>query len=188
MPGAAQQPGLLEGVRVVEFSQLIAAPFCGLTLLDLGADVIKVEPPAGDPMRSFPPYFDGGQSALFAAMNRGKRSVVIDLADADGRRLAGKLIAGSDVVVENLGDSRRLLGVSFEEAAAARPALVWCAITGWGYGAPGRAIDPSLQAALGMISITGEEGGGPVRIPVPLVDFMTGMYAVQSVVLAMWRA
>lgn len=180
-------PRLLEGVRVVEFSQLIAAPFCGLTLLDLGAEVIKVEPPGGDPMRGFPPYLDDGQSALFAALNRGKQSVVADLSDTAGRDLAGLLIRSADAVVENLGDARQALGMSFEQAASRRRELVWCAITGWGVASSGRAIDPSLQAAMGLISITGERNGGPVRIPVPLVDFMTGMYAVQSTVLALWQ-
>jgi CoA:oxalate CoA-transferase len=178
---------ILDGVRVVELSQLIAAPFCGLTLRDLGARVIKVEAPAGDTMRQFPPYLEGGQSALFRALNRGKQSVVADLGSADGQALAGRLIASADVVLENLGEARRLLGLSYDEAAARRPALVWCAITGWGVESPGRSIDPSLQAAMGMISITGEHEGGPARIPVPLVDFMTGMYAAQSILTALWR-
>ncbi len=178
---------ILDGVRVVEFSQLIAAPFCGLTLLDLGAEVIKVEAPTGDAMRQFPPRLDSGESALFRALNRGKRGVAADLASPAGRGLAAKLIATADVVVENLGDARRLLGVDFHQAAANRPQLVWCAITGWGAEAPGRSIDPSLQAAMGMISITGEANGGPARIPVPLVDFMTGMYAVQSILAALWQ-
>src|SRR5438067_13775248 len=97
--------GVLDGVRVAEFSQLIAAPFCGLTLLDLGAEVIKVEPPGGDPMRGFPPELEDGQGGLFAALNRGKRSVVADLGNSAGRDLARRLIAGADVVVENLGDA-----------------------------------------------------------------------------------
>jgi CoA:oxalate CoA-transferase len=184
MPGSAR---ILSGVRVVEFSQLIAAPFCGLTLLDLGADVIKVEAPTGDTMRQFPPHLDDGQSALFRALNRGKRSAVADLTSPPGRALAAKLIAAADVVVENLGDARSLLGLDFSQAAARAPKLVWCAITGWGAEAPGRSIDPSLQAAMGMISITGEQDGGPARIPVPLVDFMTGMYAVQSILTALWE-
>jgi len=178
---------VLDGVRVVEFSQLIAAPFCGLTLLDLGAEVIKVESRSGDPLRKFPPYLDDGESAQFRALNRGKRSVVADLATPGGSALARKLIKSADVVIENLGNSRALLGIGYEDAAARRPELVWCAISGWGADAPGRAIDPSLQAAMGLISITGENGGGPARIPVPLVDFMTGMYAVQSVLVALWQ-
>jgi len=156
MPGSA--PPVLDGVRVVEFSQLIAAPFCGLTLLDLGAEVIKVESRSGDPLRKFPPYLDDGESAQFRALNRGKRSVVADLATPGGSALARKLIKSADVVIENLGNSRALLGIGYEDAAARRPELVWCAISGWGADAPGRAIDPSLQAAMGLISITGENG------------------------------
>jgi crotonobetainyl-CoA:carnitine CoA-transferase CaiB-like acyl-CoA transferase len=178
---------LLAGVRVVEFSQLIAAPFCGLTLLDLGAEVIKAEPRGGDAMRQFPPFLEDGQGAQFRALNRGKRSVVADLATSEGRELAWKLVANADVVVDNMGDARAALGVTFAEASARRPELIWCSITGWGVDAPGRSIDPSLQAAMGLISISGEADGGPVRIPVPLVDFMTGMYAVQSILVALWR-
>src|SRR5436305_3362152 len=101
MPANAR---ILDGVRVVEFGQLIAAPFCGLTLLDLGAEVIKVEPRGGDAMRRFPPHLDDGESALFRVLNRGKRSVVADLATPEGHELAAKLIGAADVVVENLGD------------------------------------------------------------------------------------
>src|SRR5437763_15611327 len=126
MPVAAP---ILDGIRVVEFSQLIAAPFTGLTLLDLGADVIKVEAPTGDAMRQFPPRLDSGESALFRALNRGKRSVVADLTGSPGQELARRLIATADVVVDNMGDARGLLGVTFEEASALRPQLVWCAIT-----------------------------------------------------------
>src|SRR5205807_3579587 len=117
-------PSVLHRVRVVEFSQLIAAPFCGLTLLDLGAEVIKVEPPAGDAMRRFPPYLEDGQSAQFQGMNRGKRSVVADLTSPEGREMVAGLIADADVVLDNLGDSRRLLGATFEEASARHPELV----------------------------------------------------------------
>ena len=100
--------GVLAGVRVAEFSQLIAAPFCGLTLLDLGAEVIKAEPRDGDAMRSFPPYLDDGEGAQFRALNRGKRSVVADLATAGGLRARREARSRSaDVVVENLGDCSR---------------------------------------------------------------------------------
>ena len=187
MDGHRPDGPVLDGLRVVEVSQLIAAPFCGLTLLDLGAEVIKVESPRGDPMRGFPPYLPDHESGLFRALNRGKRGVVADFKQESGRAFAGQLLATADVVVENLGDARGQLGITFEDLASRRPGLVWCAITGLGAAAGGRAIDPSLQAAMGMISITGEEDGGPARIPVPLVDFMTGMYAVQSVLTALWR-
>src|SRR5215210_2074670 len=96
---------LLEGLRVVEFSSLIAAPFCGLTLGDLGADVVKVESPGGDDARSFPPLLPDGSSAFFHALNRGKRGVVLDLADPSGRETARRLADGADVVIENLGEA-----------------------------------------------------------------------------------
>jgi crotonobetainyl-CoA:carnitine CoA-transferase CaiB-like acyl-CoA transferase len=178
-------------VRVVELSQLLAAPLCGLTLHDLGADVVKVEPPrGGDPARAFPPFVGDGaapESAFFHALNRGKRSVTADLRDEADRAFVARLVERADIVVENLGDAARALPVSAEEAVAADPALVWCSITGWGRGAEGRAVDPSLQAALGLMSITGERDGPPLRVPVPLVDFSTGLYAGQSVLAALLR-
>ncbi|HEX8741954.1 MAG TPA: CoA transferase [Thermoleophilaceae bacterium] len=179
---------LLEGVRVVELAGLIAAPFCGLTLLDLGAEVVKVEPPGGDDARAFPPFVAGGGSAFFHALNRGKRGVVLDLAAAEGRVAARRLVEDADVVVENLGDAARQLGFGYEEAARVNGRLVWCSVTGNGVGRGGRAVDPSLQASMGLMAITGEPDGPPLRVPVPLVDFMTGMYAAQSTLTALWRA
>src|SRR3954469_25149362 len=104
---------LLEGLRVVEFSQLIAAPLCGLTLGDLGAEVIKVESPAGDDARSLPPFLAGGTSAFFQALNRGKRGVVLDLADDRARGIARRLADRADVVVENLGAAGARLGFDY---------------------------------------------------------------------------
>jgi crotonobetainyl-CoA:carnitine CoA-transferase CaiB-like acyl-CoA transferase len=179
---------LLRGVRVVEFSRLIAAPFCGLTLADLGADVIKVEPPGGDETRGFPPFLAPGESGFFHGLNRGKRGVVLRLSDERGAETARRLIARADVVVENLGESIDRLGIDYAQASAANPKLVWCSITGLGSGEGRRVIDPSLQADMGLMALTGEPDGPPGRVPVPLIDFMTGMYAVQQVVTALWRA
>ena len=133
---------LLDGIRVVEFSRLIAAPFCGLSLQDLGAEVIKVEPPEGDHTRGFPPFLAAGESAYFHTFNRGKRSVVLDLADPHSPAVVRRLVESADVVVENLGDARKALGIEYEEAAKRNPALVWCSITGFGRG-KGRAGDRS---------------------------------------------
>jgi crotonobetainyl-CoA:carnitine CoA-transferase CaiB-like acyl-CoA transferase len=179
---------LLEGVRVVELARLIAAPFCGLTLADLGADVVKVEPPGGDDTRTFPPAAPDGESAYFRALNRGKRSVVLDLNDAGDRATARRLVDGADVVVENLGAAGERLGFGHEDVAAGNERLVWCSVTGLGAGRGGRALDPSLQASMGLMALTGEPGGPPLRVPVPLVDLMTGMYAAQSVLTALWQA
>jgi crotonobetainyl-CoA:carnitine CoA-transferase CaiB-like acyl-CoA transferase len=179
---------LLEGVRVVELSRLIAAPLCGLTLADLGADVVKVEPPGGDDTRTFPPALPDGESAYFRALNRGKRSVVLDLGEPAGRETARRLVERADVVVENLGAAGAQLGFGYEEAAARNERLVWCSVTGLGAGRGGRALDPSLQASMGLMALTGEPEGPPLRVPVPLIDLMTGMYAAQSVLTALWRA
>ncbi|MFL5780514.1 MAG: CaiB/BaiF CoA transferase family protein [Thermoleophilaceae bacterium] len=182
------QPRLLEGLRVVEFSQLIAAPLCGLSLFDLGADVVKVEPPAGDDARGFPPFLADGTSAFFHALNRGKRGVVLDLSDAAGRDTARRLVESADVVIENLGDPATRLGFGYEEASSENGRLVWCSVTGLGAGQGGRAVDPTLQASMGLMALTGESGGPPLRVPVPLIDLMTGMYAAQSVLTALWSA
>ena len=171
---------LLEGTRVVELATLIAGPFCGLTLADLGADVVKVEPPRGDESRAFPPFAPGGDSAFFHALNRGKRGVVAEAADVR------RLVETADVVVENLGgDARARLGFG---PADMPDRLVWCSITGHGAGRGGRAMDPSLQASMGLMELTGESDGPPLRVPVPLIDIMTGMYAAQSVLTALWHA
>jgi crotonobetainyl-CoA:carnitine CoA-transferase CaiB-like acyl-CoA transferase len=179
---------LLEGLRVVELARLIAGPFCGLTLADLGADVVKVEAPGGDDTRCFPPCGPTGDSAYFHALNRGKRGVVLDLDEARDRDTARRLVEHADVVIENLGDAPGRLGFDYEAASRANERLVWCSVTGLGAGRGGRALDPSLQATIGLMALTGEPGGAPLRVPVPVVDLMTGMYAAQSVLTALWRA
>jgi crotonobetainyl-CoA:carnitine CoA-transferase CaiB-like acyl-CoA transferase len=184
--GAPASP-LLDGVRVVEFSQLLAAPFCGLTLSDLGADVIKVEPHSGDEVRRFPPFFESGESGWFHAVNRGKRGVALSLNDARAGAIVRRLIDGADVVIENLGEARARLGICSEEVHERHPKLVWCSITGLGANRGGRAIDPSLQAEMGMMATTGEPGRPPVRVQAPTIDLMTGMYAAQQVLAALWH-
>jgi crotonobetainyl-CoA:carnitine CoA-transferase CaiB-like acyl-CoA transferase len=166
----------LEGLRVVEIASLIAGPFCGLTLADLGADVIKVEPPGGEESRRFPPFTDDGESGFFHALNRGKRGVELSLSDPRLR----ELVASADVVVENLGANRSRLGERGEKQ-------IWCAVSGLGADRATRTMDPSLQATMGLMALTGEPDGRPGRVPVPLIDFMTGMYASQHVLLALMR-
>src|SRR5947208_2004643 len=173
--------GLLDGVRVLELSQLIAAPLCGLQLLDLGADVVKVEPPGGEEGRRLPPLTAEGESLWFHALNRGKRGVVVERGDAATLR---RLVAWADVVVENLAGAAAL---SYDDVAAAQPALVWCAITGRGAGRGGRAVDPSLQATMGLAALTGEPDGPPLRVPVPVIDFTTAAGATPALLAALWR-
>jgi len=175
------EASLLSGVRVLELSQLIAAPLCGLQLLDLGAEVVKVEPPEGEQGRRLPPFAAGGESLWFHALNRGKRGVVVERGDVATLR---RLVAWADVVVENLAGAAAL---SHADVAAEQPKLVWCAITGRGAASGGRAVDPSLQATMGLAALTGEADGPPLRVPVPVVDFMTAMAATQAVLGACWR-
>ena len=177
----SSEPSLLSGVRVLELSQLIAAPLCGLQLLDLGAEVVKVEPPEGEQGRRLPPFATGGESLWFHALNRGKRGVVVERGDVATTR---RLVAWADVVVENLAGAAAL---SYADVAAEQPRLVWCAITGRGAASGGRAVDPSLQATMGLAALTGEPDGPPLRVPVPVVDFMTAMAATQAVLAACWR-
>ena len=138
---------------------------------------MKVEPPRGDDSRAFPPFGADGESAFFHALNRGKRSVVAGSGDVR------RLVEAADVVIDNLG------GVRLEFGPSDMPErLVWCSITGHGTDRSSRAMDPSLQASMGLMELTGERDGPPLRVPVPLVDFMTGMYAAQSVLAALWQA
>jgi crotonobetainyl-CoA:carnitine CoA-transferase CaiB-like acyl-CoA transferase len=174
---------VLDGIRVVEFSQLIAAPYCGLTLADLGADVIKVESVHGDHTRKW--TLEGQESGFFHMFNRCKRGVALDFRTPTGRATARRLVASADVVIENLGDPSRVLGFDYAEAAVDNPGLVWCSITGFGRGRSERAIDQTLQASMGMIALTGEPDGPPLRVPLPVVDLVTGMYATQSILAAL---
>jgi crotonobetainyl-CoA:carnitine CoA-transferase CaiB-like acyl-CoA transferase len=182
--GSTGGGGVLEGVRVVELSQLIAAPLCGLTLADYGAEVIKVEPAGGEYTRTLEPILPSGESAYFHMLNRGKRSLALDFGAAGARELVARLIDGADVVVESLGAGAAAFA-GYDDAAARNPRLVWCSITGTGWGEDGRAIDPTLQASMGMMALTGDPDGPPMRLPVPLVDFLTGVYAVQSILAAL---
>lgn len=178
--------GILDGLRVVEFSQLIAAPLCGLSLADWGAEVIKVETPDGDYTRTLPPRMASGESAYYQMLNRGKQSIALDLRAPGARDVVRRLVDTADVVVESLGEAARHLGITPEEVRGRNPRLVWCSITGLGRDAGGRAIDPTLQASMGMMALTGQPDGPPTRLPVPLIDFMTGMYAAQSVLAALF--
>jgi crotonobetainyl-CoA:carnitine CoA-transferase CaiB-like acyl-CoA transferase len=128
-----------------------------------------------------PPFAADGESLWFHALNRGKRSVVVERGDAATLR---RLVARADVVVENLAGAAAL---SYGDVAAEHPALVWCAISGRGVGRGGRAVDPTLQAMMGLAALTGEPGGPPLRVPVPVVDFTTAMAATQAVLSALWR-
>ena len=180
----------LAGVRVVEFCQVLAGPYCGMLLADLGAEVIKVEPPEGDMMRQWPPISEG-YSENFASINRNKRSVVLDLKDPAQKAAARKLILTADVVLENNrpGVMDRL-GLGYESFRAERPGLVYCSISAFGQSGPRSGeggFDVTVQAMSGIMSVTGEPDGAPVKCGVPVSDTGTGLYAAFTIVSVLRR-
>ncbi len=181
-PRLALRP--LAGVRVLEFCQVASGPFCGMLLADFGADVVKVEPPEGDGMRSWPPLTDG-YSENFASLNRGKRSIALDLKDPAGLACARRLALQADVLVENSrpGAMQRL-GLGWDWFAERRPGLIYCSISAYGQDGPRGGeggFDLTIQAAAGVMSVTGEPEGAPVKAGVPIADFATGLYAAYSI-------
>jgi crotonobetainyl-CoA:carnitine CoA-transferase CaiB-like acyl-CoA transferase len=179
--------GPLDDIRVIEFCQVAAGPFCGMLLADMGADVIKVESPGGDTLRAWPPITDG-MSENFVSVNRNKRSVVLDLKSPDGIEAARRLVRGADVMVENFrpGVLARL-GLDYNTLAADHPDLVYCSISAYGQTGPRATeggFDLTVQAMSGIMSVTGEAGGAPVKCGVPLSDFSAGLYGAYAVLAA----
>jgi crotonobetainyl-CoA:carnitine CoA-transferase CaiB-like acyl-CoA transferase len=182
---------LLAGLRVLDMTQVLSGPFCTQTLADLGAEVIKLEPPHGDLSRAMQPHFIGDDSVYFVSLNRNKRSIALDLKKPAGVDLVRRLIARCDVVVENNrpGVLDRL-GLAAADLRAANPRLVWCAISGFGQDGPYRdkpAYDMIVQALAGGMSLTGEPGGAPVRAGIPIGDIAAGMYATIAILAALNR-
>lgn len=186
----AREPGSLQGVKVVDLTTNVAGPFATQVLGDLGADVIKVERPAGDDTRGWgPPYWPDGESVTFSTLNRNKRSVVIDLATSAGKQRLRQLLVEADVVVQSMrpGAFDRL-GFSEDVLRELNPGLVQCQITGFGATGPAAmkpAYDPLMQAFSGLMSLTGEPGRAPVRIPVSILDKGSGLWAVIGILNAL---
>ncbi|WP_229276018.1 CaiB/BaiF CoA transferase family protein [Agromyces kandeliae] len=181
--------GALRGIRVADFSRVLAGPYATMMLADFGADVIKVEPPAGDDTRHWSPPVDAtGRATYFGGVNRNKRSVALDLTDAAGLAEARRLAATADVVVENFrpGVMARF-GLAYPEVRELNPGVVYCSITGFGAG-EGAALagyDLLVQAVGGLMSITGDPDGEPSKVGVALVDVLTGQNAVAGILLAL---
>ena len=181
--------GALAGVRVADFSRVLAGPLVGMMLGDLGADVLKVEPPGGDETRRWgPPHAPDGTSTYFLGVNRNKRSIRLDLTDAGDRAVARRLLDRCDVVVENFrpGVMDRF-GLGWEEVAAANPGLVYCSITGFGRegGALIPGYDAVVQAVGGLMSVTGFADGAPVKAGVAVVDVLAGLHGLVGVLAAL---
>ncbi|MGO4593960.1 CaiB/BaiF CoA transferase family protein [Leifsonia sp. 2TAF2] len=181
--------GVLSGVRIADFSRVLAGPYATMMLADFGADVVKIESPSGDDTRAWrPPVDDAGESTYFGAVNRNKRSVVCDLTTPDGLAEARRLAETADVVVENFrpGVMERF-GLDEDSLRAANPRLVYCSITGFGRG-EGAALpgyDLLVQAVGGLMSITGAPDGEPTKVGVAVVDVLTGLNAFSGILLAL---
>ena len=182
-------PPPLEGIRVLEVGNYMAGPFCGMQLADLGADVVKIEDPrGGDLSRRLEPIIDG-ESGNFVRLNRGKRSVALDLKQEAGVDIFRRLAERADVVVENLRPgTMRDLGLEPQGLLDANPRLVYAAVTGWGLDGPYAerpALDIIVQAMSGLMSVTGEEGGTPVKVGVSISDLAAGLYATIGILAAL---
>ncbi|HXF67886.1 MAG TPA: CoA transferase [Burkholderiales bacterium] len=182
--------GALEGLRVLDLTRILAGPLCTQMLGDMGADVIKVEPPgAGDDTRTWGPPFAGGESAYFLGVNRNKRSLTLNLASKAGQEILGELVKRSDVLVENfkLGTLEKW-GVTDDWLEKNAPRVIRCSITGYGSSGPQAGLpgyDFILQAESGLMSICGEPDGVPTKYGVAIVDVVTGLYACNAILAAL---
>jgi crotonobetainyl-CoA:carnitine CoA-transferase CaiB-like acyl-CoA transferase len=178
----------LEGMRVLEITQVMSGPFCGLLLGDMGASIIKVEKPEGDDSRRMIPPTINGESAAFMAINRNKRGVCIDLKTGDGRDIFRRLAMQSDVLIENFRPGTMdNLGLGYEALSAGNPALIYCSISGFGQTGPYArrgGFDLVAQAMSGLMSITGSPGQPPVKVGVPIADLNAGLYACYAILAA----
>ncbi len=183
--------GPLAGLRVLDLTRVLAGPWATQTLADLGAEVIKIEKPGeGDDTRGWgPPFLEGGDAAYFASANRGKHSVCIDIAKPEGQNLIKALAAKSDILIENfkVGGLAKY-GLDYESLKATHPSLIYCSITGFGQNGPyaNRAgYDFMIQGMSGLMSITGEPDGQPMKVGVAFADVFTGLYSVIGILGAL---
>ena len=185
---AHQAPLPLDGVVVLDCTQVMAGPFCTLLLGDMGADVIKVERPEGDDVRRQGPPWIAGRAASFMAINRNKRSIVLNLRTDEGKDVFRTLAQRADVVTENFrpGTMDRL-GLGYKQLSALKPSLIYAAISGFGQTGPysqRRGFDLVAQGMSGLMSVTGNPGGPPVKVGVPITDLTSGMYAAYGILNA----
>jgi len=182
----------LSDVRILAIEQYGAGPFGSLQLADLGADVIRIETPAGDVARGVPPFAEGGDSLFYESLNRNKRGIVLDLASPGGRLVFEDLVARSDVVYSNLrGDVVETLRLRYEELSHVNPAIVCCSLSGFGLTGPRRgepAFDYMLQGLCGWMELTGDPDGPPTKSGLSLVDFAAGIAASASILAGLHAA
>ncbi|MGB0913931.1 MAG: CaiB/BaiF CoA transferase family protein [Phaeobacter italicus] len=186
---AAANTGALNGLKVIDLSRVLGGPFAGQILGDHGADVIKIEPPAGDETRAWGPPFHEETASYFMGLNRNKRALALDLGCEEGRAVLMRLLEGADVLLENFKTGTlEKWGIGYDTLSERFPALIHCRVSGFGAdgplgGLPG--YDAILQAMGGLMSVNGSPESGPTRIGLPVVDMVTGLNAVQGILLAL---
>ena len=181
----------LDGVTVVDLSRILAGPYCTMMLGDLGAEILKVEPPRGDDCRHWGPPFIGGESAYFLAVNRNKLSLCLDLKKDEGKDVLFRLLEEADVLIENFrpGAMDRL-GFGYDALKARYPSLIYCSISGYGQTGPLRerpGYDAVMQGEGGWMGLTGEPGGMPMKVGASLADIFTGMMACEGILASLYR-
>jgi crotonobetainyl-CoA:carnitine CoA-transferase CaiB-like acyl-CoA transferase len=179
----------LDGIRILDLSRVLAGPFCGMLLADLGADVVKVEDTGtGDESRTWPPHKDG-ESAAFLVINRNKRDMTLDLKTPEGVEILKRMVATADVLIENFRTgTMESFGVGYDTLAAINPRLVYCSISAFGRTGPRKdsaGYEALMQAFSGIMSITGEPDGAPLRCGVSFLDLTTGIFSAFGIVNAL---
>nr|WP_211221439.1 CoA transferase [Ktedonobacter racemifer] len=183
---------MLSGIRVVDFTRVVAGPYCTMLLGDLGAEIIKIEQPGkGDDTRSWGPPFVGGESAYFLSVNRNKKSVCLDLNNEDDLKVVHRLVAESDVMIENFRSGiMERFGLGYEDWRERHPRLIYCSISGYGRSGPYKdraGYDVIVSAMGGLMGITGTPEGEPVKTGVALTDVITGLYAFSAIQTALYH-
>ncbi|MBN2106442.1 MAG: CoA transferase [Deltaproteobacteria bacterium] len=182
----------LTGIRIIDFTRALAGPYCTMLLADMGAEVVKIEMPgAGDDSRSWGPPFVGSESAFFLSINRNKKSIALDLKQEAGRDIALRLIGSADIVVEGSrpGVMKRL-GLDYERVRTQQPALIYCSISAFGQTGPyseKAGYDQVLQGYGGIMGLTGEPDGRPMKVGLAITDLTTAMFAVIGIVTALYH-
>jgi crotonobetainyl-CoA:carnitine CoA-transferase CaiB-like acyl-CoA transferase len=184
----SKERGALEGIRVLDVTQVMAGPFCAMQLCDMGADVIKIEPPGGDSTRRMAGAM-GSESAAFNAVNCGKRGIVLDLKTRTGQHAFRRLLLHADIVIENFRPGvMKAFGLDYESLADEYPALIYASISGYGQTGPERSkggFDLIAQGVSGLMSVTGEPDRPPVKIGVPITDLGAAMFALAAILAAL---
>ncbi len=180
----------LDNIKILDLSRILAGPYCSMILADMGAEVIKIEVPVkGDDTRTYGPPFVDGESAYFLSVNRNKKSLTVNLKTPEGKEIIRKLIAKSDVLLENFRrDYLQSIGFDYETVHKLNPKLIYCSITGYGHTGPmadSPGYDLAVQGMSGLMNLTGDPNGPPFKLGTSIADILAGIYATQGILLAL---